>query len=561
MTEPQKPGPAGQNADARPDDMATDAAATASAPPGIEPGSAGTEPGSGDYASALEQQRTAEARYRRLFETARDGILILDAASTEILDVNPHLEQLLGYSRSEIVGRSASEFDSRAAAHLGPCLERVGAEGVVHLDELPLCTRDGRSLLAEAVANAYIEEGRALVQINLRDITERKKFQDQLLHTQKLESLGLLAGGIAHDFNNLLTGILGNASLASVNPSLDASARACVREVMRAAERAAFLTGQMLAYAGKGRFLVRRLDIGEQIREISALARTSIPKTVELVLDIGSHLPPVEADAGQMHQLVMNLVINGAEAVGDIRGGTVIIRAAAREVSREELSGSYSAPGLSAGVYVEIGVSDNGSGMDEETRARMFDPFFTTKFTGRGLGLAAVMGIVTGHGGAIRVWSSPGRGSKFEVLLPAAAEADMAEAPAPVMHRVPEGVTVLLIDDEEIVRNVAIAVLEQAGFHVLTAGNGRAGLDVFKRHGAQISLVILDLLMPEMGGEETLARLHAIAPDMPVILSSGFDAVEARRRFEGSKLAGFIQKPYDIHGLVTSICEVLAVPR
>ncbi len=505
------------------------------------------------------QKRAAEARYRRLFESARDGIVIVDAGSGNISDINPSVEQMFGFTRDRIVGQKLWEIGPlRDLPQVRPALERIRDHGVLHFPELTLRTRDGRDVLAEVVANVYSDSDRSAIQFNIRDLTERKKFERELQHTQKLESLGLLAGGIAHDFNNLLTGIMGNASLAYADTPPDQRTRTQLREIVNAAERAAHLTRQMLAYAGKGQFVVQRIDVGDMIREISTLIKTSIPKTVELSFDIASDLPAIEADPGQIQQLIMNLVINGAEAIGEDHPGKVEIQAGVRQLSEMEARESYAADQLAPGAYVRMEVKDSGCGMDDATRARIFDPFYTTKFTGRGLGLAAVLGIVKGHRGAIRVYSAPGDGSSFQVLIPASAH-PAAAANSRKSRRVDgAGATVLVIDDEEVVRNVAKGVLERAGFNVLTAHNGQAGVELFRQHSGVVALIVLDLLMPVMGGEETLEQLQAINPAVPVLLSSGLDQLEASRRFGGKRAAGFIQKPYDVSRLLEAIAAALS---
>jgi PAS domain S-box-containing protein len=503
------------------------------------------------------QKQTAEARYRRLFESARDGILIVDAVTGKVDDVNPRAEQLFGYTRDELVGIPLWETPPlRGLPTAREAIERLAERDFCRFPELKLPGRSGPGVVAEVIGCSYSEQGRRFLQFNIRDLSERKKFFDELMHAQKLESLGLLAGGIAHDFNNLLTGILGNASMAANHPALAESVRSQLREIMRASERAAFLTRQMLAYAGKGRFVLKRIDMGELIRELSTLARSSIPKIVELNLNLARDLPPVEADPGQMQQLIMNVVINAAEAVGETRGGSVEIRTAPRRLEAGEILDEFPGYQLSPGLYVCVAVIDNGVGMPPETQARIFDPFFTTKFTGRGLGLSAVMGIVHGHGGAIRVSSAPGAGTTFEVLLPVA---DQPLAGVPRHDAAPRaaGQLVLVIDDEEIVRRVAAAVLERRGFRVLTAENGSEGVKAFAEHADEVSAVLLDLLMPEMGGEEALDRIAGIRPGVPVVLSSGFDESEAARRLGGRRVAGFLQKPYNVDRLLDAIWAVL----
>jgi signal transduction histidine kinase len=379
---------------------------------------------------------------------------------------------------------------------------------------------------------------------------ERRTLEEQLRQAQKLESLGLLAGGVAHDFNNLLTGILGNASLALEVLDPPEPARTMLLDVVRASERAADLTRQLLAYAGKGRFVVQRVNVSEVVRDIADLICTSIPKLVSLRLDLSDTLPAIEADASQIQQLVMNLVINAGEAMED-RAGSVRVTTGSREITGDAA--------LKSGQYVYLEVEDNGSGMDSATLEHIFDPFFTTKFTGRGLGLAAVQGIVRAHRGDISVCSALGVGSTFRILLPAAAEAASIGAPA-FQGREPSltgsGV-VLFVDDETLVRRTARATLERYGYRVVEATNGKEGVEILRRSPDQFALVVLDLMMPIMGGEDAFEEMKRIRPDLPIILSSGYDEYEATRRFEGKHVSGFIQKPYTSARLAEKVKHTL----
>ncbi len=510
------------------------------------------------FEDITERKRAAEARYRRLFESARDAIVLVDASTGDVMDLNPFTQQLLGYSRDELVTHKLWEIGPmRNLPNVRAAIEQIRDQGALRFEDLTLQTKDGRDLRTEVIANVYSEGDRLAIQFNIRDVGERKKFERELQETQKLESLGLLAGGIAHDFNNLLTGILGFASLAYSKVPVDDPVRPHLREIVQAGERAAFLTRQMLAYAGKGRFVTEAMDLGELVREISALVRTSISKTVELKLDLASNLPPIEADPAQIQQIVMNLVINGAEAIGDNTTGKVEIRTSLREINVREASEFFRAEESGPGTYVQLEVSDTGSGMDEATKARIFDPFFTTKFTGRGLGLAAVQGIVKGHNGAIRVYSTPGHGTSFLILLPARRRKTPAARPGQRSLSIPSGSVALVIDDEELIRRLADDVLSRAEIKVLTAENGKDGVEMFREHNRVVSVVVLDLQMPVMGGEEALVLLKQINPDVPVILSSGFDESEAARRFSKLKPARFLQKPYTVERLVEAIAATL----
>jgi PAS domain S-box-containing protein len=377
-----------------------------------------------------------------------------------------------------------------------------------------------------------------------RDVTERKRFNERIQQTQKLESLGVLAGGIAHDFNNLLTGIIGNASLALEDLAGVHPTRRYLEDVVTAAQRAGALTGQLLAYAGKGRFVIQALNLSDVVREISGLIQASIPRGVKLRLHLEMQLPAIEGDAAQLQQLVMNLVINGAEAIAEGKTGTVVVTTKVQEVDDAYIQQTFGTGEISPGKYVGLEVADTGCGMDEATIARIFDPFFTTKFAGRGLGLAAAMGIVRGHKGAMKVYSTPGEGSSFKVLFPATADPAAARETRRADQDLTGTGTILVIDDEEIVRQTAKSALERFGYSVVTAEGGKEGLEVFSKLGDEVALVLLDMTMPQMAGEEVLRQLRALRPAVAVVLSSGYNEVEATRRFTGQGLAGFIQKPY-----------------
>jgi signal transduction histidine kinase/CheY-like chemotaxis protein len=398
-------------------------------------------------------------------------------------------------------------------------------------------------------------------QYEVRDyMAEQKRGEEKLLQTQKLESLGVLAGGVAHDFNNLLTGILGNASLALHILPGESPARSMLEDVIAASDRAAHLTKQLLAYAGKGRFIVRQLDLSDTVRDVSHLIQSSIPKNVHLELDLAPLLPSIEADAAQVQQIIMNLVINAAEAIPADRNGDVVVNTRVRRIDEAYIRRTFTPGEIATGEYVILEVHDNGTGMDESTIERIFEPFFSTKFTGRGLGLAAVLGIVRGHHGALKVYSEPKRGSTFLVLFPASEkEAAEPQPVRPAFHQIfgRGGGTILVIDDEEVVRRTAKSTLERAGYDIVVAEGGREGVEVFRALANKVALVLLDLTMPDLNGEEVLRRLKQIRPDIKVVLSSGYNEMEVIQRFTGKGLAGFIQKPYASSGLTETVDRAL----
>ena len=510
------------------------------------------------FEDITDRKHAAEARYRRLFEAAKDGMLIVDAETAEVTDANPFIETLFGYRREELVGRRLCQLEPfRDVPDVTSMLERARGQDVARFPDLLLKSKSGRSIPVEVVANEYVEGERRVIQFNIRDVTERKRFELQLQHTQKLESLGLLAGGIAHDFNNLLAGIMGNASLGLVELPDSAPVRRYLREILSASQRAANLTRQMLAYAGKGRFVVERIDLSQLVREVEPLIHTSVPKMVAVQLDLAADLPAIEADPGQIQQLVMNLIINGAEAIGEGQPGAVLIRTEVRDLHAEDIQREFPDDRLGPGAYVGIEVRDSGSGMDEATKSRIFDPFFTTKFQGRGLGLAAASGIVRAQRGAIRVYSSPCRGTSFYVLFPAVAAKADDHIPRILATETPAGGTILFVDDEDTLRLFAKSALERNGWRVLLAENGAEGVRLFEEYRDHITVVILDMTMPVMGGEEALERIKGIRTGVPVIVTTGYGESEAVRHFAGKDVAGFLQKPFTVHQLMEAIAVVL----
>ena len=396
------------------------------------------------------------------------------------------------------------------------------------------------------------------------DITERKqageerrKLDAQLQQTQKLESLGVLAGGIAHDFNNLLTSILGNASMAAAELPPGSPTQTCVEEITEASLRAADLCKQMLAYSGRGRFILQNLDLGQLVEGTARMLQISIGKKAALRFHLEEGLPPVEVDATQIRQVVMNLVINASEAIGD-RSGIISVATGRARVDRADPDRNATEAGLPQGDYVFLEVADDGCGMSAETQARIFEPFFTTKFTGRGLGLAAVLGIVRGHRGSMEVDSEPGRGTTFRLIFPAARGTGETafEGPATAPGWWGKG-TVLVADDEESLRNTVARMLRLHGLEPVLAADGREAVEKFRASPDRYSLVLLDLTMPQLDGAQTFTELRRLRSDQRVVLMSGFDAEEAMVRFTGKGLAGFLQKPFTVDALRDILQEVL----
>ena len=386
---------------------------------------------------------------------------------------------------------------------------------------------------------------------------ERASLQTQLLQMQKLESLGLLAGGIAHDFNNILTVIESGASAAQLSLPPGSPAGEDIEAVRTAARRAADLTRQLLAYSGRAHFEIKLIDLSREIRGLAALLEASVPKKVALRLELAADVPPIKADIVQLQQVIMNLVINAGEAV-DGPSGTVTVSSAEQELGPVDDRRFFITGGTRPGRHVVLSVQDTGMGMDDLTKAKIFDPFFTTKFTGRGLGLAAVLGIVRAHDGALSVQSTPGVGTTFKVFFPA----QSGTAPAPAVSAAQPsrgGGLVLVIDDDEAVRSVTRRVLRMLGFEVIDAENGRAGLQTFAARRDEVRVVILDMTMPEMTGEETFYQLKKLRADVRVLLTSGYNEQEATRKFGGQGLVGFLQKPFTVSQLGEKLAAALSV--
>ncbi len=386
---------------------------------------------------------------------------------------------------------------------------------------------------------------------------ERKKLERKMQHAQKLESLGILAGGIAHDFNNLLAGILGNANLASIDLPPDSPALEHIRQIELASKRAADLTKQLLAYSGRGKFVIEALDLSKLVREIGELLKVSISKKIRLIYNLQEPLPLIEADAAQIQQIIMNLITNASEAIGD-RSGEICLSTYLCEVDEAFIHDAILSEHVTPGKYVCLEVKDDGVGIAPGQLRQIFDPFYTTKFTGRGLGLAAVLGIVRGHKGTIHVMSEEGKGTTFQVLFPMAGAAQRrAETNAPDEKHWQGSGQVLVVDDEEMVRKISRKLLNRLGFKVILARDGREGIEVFKQHQSDIRAVLLDMTMPEMSGFEVLKELHKINPQVPVLLTSGYNEDETMQKFANTGKAGFIQKPFTLAEIQKALFQLL----
>ncbi len=377
---------------------------------------------------------------------------------------------------------------------------------------------------------------------------EREQLQTQLHAAEKKESLGMLAGGIAHDFNNLLSGILGSVELALLDLPPNHGVRRDLECALATAERAAVLCSQLLAYSGKGRFLVEPVDLSGLIREMEPTVRATVGPHIDVGFALQDPLAATDCDGAQLRQAILSLLANAAEAIGR-NGGEITISTGQHHCDRAYLSRSYCDDDLPEGPYVFVEVVDNGCGMDEQVRRRVFDPFFSTKSTGRGLGLSAVLGIARAHFGTVKVFSELGRGSAFKVLLPASATATATHEPTEAPEEWRGHGEVLLIDDDEAVRKVGKRLLERLGFDVVAADSGRRGVELFAERSDSVRVILLDMTMPDMEGKQVLRLLRGVHPTVPVVLTSGYDERQVTGAFGAGELSGFIQKPLDLRNL------------
>ena len=517
-----------------------------------------------------ESLREREERYRSLYENSNVGIY-RTTPDGRILLANPALIRMLEYSSlEELTERNLDHEGFEPDYQRSTFLESIEKSGEIKGWESAWQTKAGKILFIRENARMVRDlEGSTLYYDGVvEDISDRKQLEErrlelerQLLQAQKMESLGVLAGGIAHEFNNLLVGILGNISL--VRHRLNPSDRNGIhlQQAEKAAERAAELTQQMLAYSGKGHFLLTIIDLNGLILQNLELLRGGISKTSTFTLALATEPVLVEASAPQIQQLLLNLITNASEALSG-QGGSITLKSGSMECDVQYLAASRVPEKPAPGCFAYLEVTDTGHGMNEETLSRLFDPFYTTKFTGRGLGMSAALGIVQGHKGAILVKSTPNYGTTIRVLFPAAQGEDSItdnvqwDAASETLSASP-GRMILVADDEELVRDFSLEIVKELGFHGLGAVDGEEAVKLFQEHSGEIACVILDVTMPKMDGLKACEMMRSISPEVGVILCSGYDRQNVIEQFQGTVPPWFLSKPYRPLQLKDKITEVL----
>ncbi len=510
----------------------------------------------------------SETRYRRLFEAAKDGILILDATTGKIVDVNPFLMELTGYSHADFLDKHLWEigpFKDIAASRAN--FADLQAHAFVRYDDLPLQARDGRRLDVEFISNLYQVDGKDVIQCNIRDTSARRqaerqqlKLEAQLRLSQKMEAIGRLAGGVAHDFNNLLSVILSYTDFALEGLAQGEPRWGDLQEVKKAGERAASLTRQLLAFSRRQVLQPVPLLLNQSAADLGKMVLRLLGEDIEIVMALAPDLWLVLADPGQVEQVLMNLVLNARDAMPG--GGKLTI-----STCNVEIDTAYSEQHVAVrpGPFVQLSVADTGCGMDRQTQARLYEPFFTTKEKGKGtgLGLSTVYGIVKQSGGYIWVYSEPGLGTTFKIYLPRAQEGGAA-AEAPLLPALPRRATgaetILVVEDEVALLAVARRTLEGAGYTVMTAGDGVEALEVFGRHPGEIHLLLTDVIMPRMDGGALAHELTRRRPGLRVLFMSGYtdDAIVHRGVLDPG--TNFLTKPFTSAGLALKVREVLDGP-
>ncbi|NLL12517.1 MAG: response regulator [Fibrobacter sp.] len=506
-----------------------------------------------------KELEASEKRYRDLFENLIDLGFRTDREGKVII-ITPSCEKMLGFSPEELLGKSINDFCKESDSDK-PLLSIVCRSGNISNFETEFKKKNGSHVWVSVNARTYLSEGEfSGIEGLVRDISlikdalkEKNALQERIKHIQKMESIGTLAGGIAHDFNNTLAGIIGGAELLRDNDLTDQQHNQYVDLILTSAEKASVLTKKLLTFSRKGSTVIKPIDLIPILSDTVSILRHTIDKKVNISEDFHLNSAWIQGDGSLLQNAFLNLGINAGHAMPS--GGNLIF--AARTVELDSRYCELSTFNISAGTFVEITVSDTGQGMTPEVMSRIFEPFFTTKEhdMGTGLGLSAVYGTVAEHHGAITVYSEVGKGTVFHVYLPMSDQHVQQPIIEPV---VPQGSgTILLVDDEELVQATASTILTKLGYRVITAENGKRGIELYKEHRKEINLVILDMIMPVMGGKETFMSIHSIDPSLPVIISSGFSREEDQEALSRIGVSGFLRKPFHRVELAEMISKLL----
>lgn len=501
--------------------------------------------------------RNSEQRLRAILDTIPDAVCRLTRNGV-FVDVKPAQNLAMPLDPGALLGQQITEvWHTAITSVMLPAMEQAFGTGQEQWCEYQLL--DERTMQVRNFEARILPSGVNEVQIIVRDNTIDKQHEESVLQAQKLESLGVLAGGIAHDFNNLLTGMLAQSSLAKVKLSKGLPAIDNIDKAILSAERAADLTRQLLAYAGKGKFQIAPLDLNQLIHDTTGLLQTALPSQAELHRVLDPELPLIEADRGQIQQVVMNLVINAVEALGE-NGGMIRIVTRCQQFKESQAVQGHLVGNLPPGRYVSLQIADSGMGMDQVLLSRIFDPFFSTKPKGHGLGLSATLGILHTHQGGLQVQSQLGRGTTFTILLPLLTTTPVAsQAIVPTLSAASKlRQTVLVIDDDEAISEVAVDILMGHGFTVITAASGQEGVDQFRRLQKQIGAILLDMKMPGMNGKQTYQLLCQIEPNVKVIFMSGYSETEVTMQLGNGRLLPFLSKPYSADLLIHHVQQMLA---
>jgi len=507
----------------------------------------------------------SEEKTRRLFTNELVSICIFESETGRLLDVNDAFVKLYGWTRDELLSGMTIFDVSGEKEKTAALIKGVGEGQDIHVPVGRRLKKDGSTFAVELFAGKFIWKGREVfysmgmdIDARLRAEEERKILEGRLIHSQKLESMGLLASGIAHDFNNILMAVSGNADLIMMEIQDNSPIRDYVIEIAKASHRASELCRQLMTFAGKGSFSKVKVDLNAIIRDMAKMLEVSIPKKVKLKIDLASELPAIEADPSQIRQILLNLVINAAEAIG-LGNGEVVVSTSVAECNREFLKSIWLHEELNEGIYISLKIIDNGQGMDQTALTKIFDPFYSTKFLGRGLGLAVVLGIVKRHNGALKVESEPGRGTTFQVLLPHSSSLleDECIPEIPCREEKTARGTVMVVDDEATVLKLAGRILSKLGYGVISCGKGSEAVEIFRKNEPSIDVVVLDLTMPDMDGMDVYSELEKIRPGIKVLLSSGYSEGDVMSRVAGRGIRGFIQKPYEIETLRKKLGEIM----